>query len=186
MNKRLIAIALVLVIAVSGVFAVTSYPSNVSARLLATAGPYFTHGFGSNFSSTIDVINAFAATPPAIDYRYATNVGGAKIRFSITDFAKAESSDVVKIKSITATTSTLSPISLTWDAGLAMYLLFDVASVSAFSSQTALITVNPARTANVGTADHRGSVSAITEAQTVEGAIPGDYIATMTFQITAT
>lgn len=187
MNKKLIAIALVLVLAVSGVFAETSFPSSISATLTAIAGPYFTHGFGPTFASTMDVQNAFASPAPVIDYRYTTNIGSAKIRFSITDFARTGASDVVKIKSITATTSGSPSVSipLTWDSTRSMYLLFDVSAASGYSTQTALITVNPARTIDFGTPDHNGSTSSISTVQTVEGAIQGNYIATMTFQITA-
>lgn len=180
MNKKLITIALVLLIAVSGVFAVT-FPTSISATLNATVGDFFYHGFGQSLTSTLSVTNAFAPTPPTIEYGYATNVGGATIRFTISNFVKPSSTDVVKIKSVTASGG---GSALVWDATASAYKLFVVGSVSAYTKQLALITVTPARTADIGTNDHNNG-SEIALGQTVESAATGEYTATLTFSVTA-
>ncbi len=175
MNKKLIAIALVLVLAVSGAFAVT-FPGTITATLNATVGDFFYHGFGQSLTNTLSVTDAFATTPPTIEYGYATNVGGATIRFTITDFESG--SNTIKIKSVSATGG---GSNLVWDTVANAYKLFVIASTTTYTKQLALITVVPARTAD--TVDHRGA--SIDSSEKVENATSGDYTATLTFSVTA-
>jgi len=175
MNKKLIAIALVLVLAVSGAFAVT-FPNVVTATLNATKGDFFYHGFGQPLTNTLSINDAFATVPPTIDYGYSTNVGGATIRFSITNFISG--SNLVKIKSISATGG---GSNLVWDDTNSAYKLFVIAPTTTYTKQLAQITVVAARGGD--TLDHRGEV--IAASQTVEGAASGDYTATLTFSVAA-
>jgi len=187
MNKKLVAVALVLLIAASTLFAAIDFSKidPVTATLEASIGDFFNHGFivdnSGAFISSITVEDAFAATPPPINYGYSTNKGGAIVTFTITDFENVDDSSVVKIKKIEATNI---GANMTWNSTDEDYTLFEVASVDGYTKNSTTLSVYPARTGDVNSEDHTGAAT-IAAANTVEGGSPGFYRATMTFSVTA-
>ena len=93
MIKKLVAIALVLILVASGLFATFDFTAlpTPTATLTATVGDFFYHGFvvsgQSNYNAAITINNAFSSTSPSFTYGYETNYGGPfYIYMSVSDF----------------------------------------------------------------------------------------------------
>jgi predicted RNA-binding protein with TRAM domain len=189
MNKKLIALAMVLLLAVGGLFAAITLPGNgntsVTAILKATLGSYFYHGIveGSDFIGTKNILNAFSATTsPSFQYGYETNAAGLYyIRMAVSDFDNVTegAEGTVKIKNITVSGGGATKI---WDDVNSSYVIFTVPTTNTYTRTTTTITVEPALTAT-DTTDHRGNAIAATE--TAAQATPGEYEATISFSVSA-
>ncbi len=189
MNKKLVAIALVLIIAAGGLFAAITLPGNgntsVTAILKATLGSYFYHGIveGSDFIGTKDIPNAFSATTsPSFQYGYETNAAGLYyIRMAVSDFDNVTEDAVgtVKIKNITVSGGGATK---TWDATSSSYTIFTVPTTNTYTRTTTTITVEPALSIT-DTTYHRGN--AVAETETAAQAAPGEYEATISFSVSA-
>ena len=196
MNKKAIALALVLVIAMSGVFAapleINEVPvDNVVATLTATIGDYFYHGFvisgQTDFAGTVTVDNAFNATAPTFTYGYETNHSGPfYINMTVSDFTNDPSSPTgtVKIKAVNVASTggqfnTSYANSYDTETG---YLIFS-ATANTYTRNTATIQVVPfLASTDAGSADIKGTT--ITADNTVAQAAPGAYTATVSFAVT--
>ena len=120
MNKKGIALVLVLIIAMSSAFAAPlvingSPVDSVTATLKAIIGDYFVHGFddpedpNSQFNATINIDNAFE-TDPVFTYRYETNIQTAfAIKMAVSDFINDLNSDV-RIKIVDVIVGSSSPV----------------------------------------------------------------------------
>ena len=180
MKKKCLAVCLILAMTVSVLSATPTLPANVVATLKATLGDYLWHGFvvsgQSAFQSSVEVTNAFGSTAPSFVYGYETNAAGPyTFRMSVGDFVS--STGTVKIKDITASGATLS-----WDNATSSYTVFTVPTTNTYSRSTATLTVYPALV-TTDTTDHRGN--AISAINTAAQAPAGDYVATITFSVSA-
>ena len=186
MNKRLIAFALVLLIAVGGVFAAYSVPipGDVHAYLKANVGEFLEHGFKlsetSLYNGSITIDDAFD-TDPVFTYGYKTNAqGDFEFRMTVGDFINSSGSGTVKIASVKKGGTVIPPVS-----GQNYYLLFSESNEIALGATThvgtADITIVPAKTTAV-TVDHLGNTVG---GSVVEGAASGTYVATVTISISA-
>jgi len=181
MKKKCLIVCLALAMTVSVLPATPTLPANAIVSLKATLGDYLWHGFvvsgQSAFQSSVEVTNAFGSTAPSFVYGYETNAAGPYyLRMSVGDFDNGDTG-VVKIKSITASGTTL-----TWNSSTSSYTVFTVPSTNTYSRSTATFTVYPALE-TTDTTDHRGNtISAI---NTAAQAPAGDYVATITSNVSA-
>jgi len=192
MNKKLVALALVLLIAVSGLFAVVYDldnedavigPASVSALLKATIGDYLYHGFvdasaSHGFSSTIDdIIDAFTIDP-VFNYGYDTNIGstfGFEWRLTVSDFLHNSISGK-KIKISDVVVDSLSP--LVTDG---YYVI--MSKTGAETADSVAIKIVPAKSA---TTDHLGAAITTDEhVGTDNTATSGAYTSTVTITLVA-
>lgn len=192
MNKKLIALAMVLLLAVGGLFAVADLPPGtgnvpVTATLKADWLAYLNHGFISglgggdfNYQATKTILDAFT-TDPVFYYGYKTNAtGNFQFRMTVSDFTSTigETTSTVKISGVKKGASTLEKTVNGLDS---YYILFtrDNSSFvlgSAAVYEEAQITISPAKAVGVG----------ITSAQHVgEGstAPAGSYTSTVTISV---
>ncbi len=183
MNKKLIAITLVLMLVTSGLFALDlSTLPTPTATLKATLGDYFHHGFvnGAEFEATKTVTNAFGSTAPSFDYGYETNATGPfYIKMAVSDFVNVtpNSTGTVKIKAISVSGSTPQ-----WDNTEQKYTIFTIPASNTFTRNVTTITVTPALT-TADTVDHLGET--IPASETAAQAASGEYEATLTFSVSA-
>jgi len=188
MNKKLITIALVLVLAVSGVFAEynVTVPALVTATLKATKGEFLEHGFtvgGVKYQSEVEVLDAFT-TPPQFTYGYKTNAMGTfSFRMTVGNFIHQVSTNPeVKIASVTIGTTTGSPVIP--DTGNPYYVIFSEANSSTLGSVSHVgettITITPAT--GTGT-DHLGDT--IVAGEHTGDALAGAYTSTIEIAIAA-
>lgn len=186
MKKRALAILLVLVMVTAGLFAAptVTVPGAVTATLKANIGEYLAHGFniaGTKYQPTVTVEDAFGATAPSFRYGYKTNAAGTFVfKMAVGNFTNSTVAGTVKIASVSSDKGT------SYAGGF--YTIFNDYSATITSAERydeALITITPARTANIGSVDHTGAGGNIVAAETVEGGSAGAYTATLTFSISA-
>lgn len=182
MNKKLIALALVLLLAVGGLFAVTypgTLPGNVTATLNANIGDYLYHGFidsatPAEFDATKTINDAFT-TDPAFQYGFRTNIGTTynfEFRMTVGDFLHNTVSGA-KIKIADVLVGGLSP-----DPISGYYVI--LSKTTAISSGAVNVVIKPAKAAGN---DHLGVV--MTDAQYINGAneVAGAYTSTVTIAV---
>ena len=157
MNKKLIALALVLLLAVGGLFAAYSVdvPADVTALLKANIGEYLNHGFtvgAAKFQSTVTITDAFT-TNPSFTYGYETNAQGT-INFEMTvgNFIHTNGTTNILILAVKKGSDNMTPTG-------GKYLLFDTITNAkstglAKNSAEATFTIVPAKKANVNSFDH--------------------------------
>ena len=186
MKKKALAILLVLVLATAGLFAVptVTVPTAVTATLRANIGEYLSHGFnieGTKYQPSVTIDDAFGTTVPSFKYGYKTNAAGTFVfKMAVTDFTNQTVAGSVKIASVSSDKGT------SYSGGY--YTIFTDTSPTITSAERydeAVITITPARTADIGNFDHTGVGTAIAAGTTVEGGAAGAYVATLTFAITA-
>jgi hypothetical protein len=189
MNKKAIALALVLVIAMSGVFAATltindNPVANVTATLTAIIGDYFNHGFdntleSTQFNSTLNIANAFE-TDPEFTYRYETNTtDDFVIKMTVGDFVNGSDSDVkIKIANVLVA-------NVIKNNSTGIYTILD--STLSGTTGHALIKIQPMKNITVATDDHRGVevLPADTEKFVNAEAIAGTYTSTVIISVDA-
>ena len=182
MNKKLIALALVLLLAVGGLFAVAypgTLPGNVTATLNANIGDYLYHGFidsatPAEFDATKTINDAFT-TDPAFQYGFRTNIGTTynfEFRMTVGDFLHNTVSGA-KIKIADVLVGGLSP-----DPISGYYVI--LSKTTAISSGAVNVVIKPAKAAGN---DHLGVV--MTDAQYINGAneVAGAYTSTVTIAV---
>lgn len=193
MNKKLIALALVLLLAVGGLFAdvITLDGGNVNEEVTVTLkamlGFYLYHGIvDANtglFVGSKTIENAFGPTAPSFKYGYETNAAGAPyyIRMSVSDFVNTTTgvTGTVKIKSVTA--SHISGV-IPWNAPTLSYTLFTIPANNTYTKTDTTITISPALLTTDNT-DHRSGT--IEDDETAAQAPSGEYEATVTFDVSA-
>ncbi len=192
MNKRLIAIALVLVLAVSGVFAgyAVTIPDPVVATLTATKIEYLNHGFtveGIKYKSSVDIGDAFV-TPPTFTYGYETNARGSfSFRMVVGDFIHENSGNPnVKIASVKIGTTTGVPVAAS-ESDSAYYEILTRTNANTVYTTPAPndevnITIYPASPTS-GSTDHLGAT--IGAGEQIGDALAGDYTSTIEIYIHA-
>lgn len=197
MNKKLIALALVLLLAVGGLFAAytVDVPADVTALLKANIGEYLNHGFTVNsekFQSSVTIEDAFN-TDPSFTYGYETNAQG-KFDFQMTvgNFVHTDGETEILIKSIKKGTTTITPVTVGSET---FYSLFDIidnakSTGSMKQSSEATFTIVPAKKIHKGTLDHLSltTIGANTEYADYaddEDSTPGSYTSTVTISISA-
>ncbi|MDD4450595.1 MAG: hypothetical protein PHS76_07800 [Sphaerochaeta sp.] len=192
MNKKLIALALVLLIAVGGLLVAADLPPGtgnvpVTATLKADWKAYLNHGFitaiGSfDYESSKTIMDAFT-TDPVFYYGYKTNATGSfEFRMTVSDFTSTigNTTSTVKIADVKKGTT-----SMTKETGSNYYKLFERDNSSftlgdAAVSEDAKITVSPAKaedtTKGITAAQHVGEGST---------APAGAYTSTVTITVIA-
>lgn len=185
MNKKLIAITLVLVLAVSGVFAIVTVdmPGPVTATLKATKGEFLYHGFTVNsvkYQSTVEVLDAFNTNPEFV-YGYWTNAqGNFSFRMTVGNFIHQTSSNpAVKIAQVKVNGTTAAPVT---DETYYELFNFTNAAILDNSSQTGekTITIVPVANSTI-TTDHLGAT--VGSGQNVTDALAGSYTSEITISI---
>nr|WP_319473313.1 hypothetical protein [uncultured Sphaerochaeta sp.] len=183
MNKKVIALALVLVIAMSGAFAAplvvsTGTVTDVTATLKAVIGGFFHHGFvnpadSSEFNATLEISNAFAVDP-VFTYGYETNTSTAfGIYMEVSDFIHDTDSGVaIKIADVEIGSATPDP------DGSGLYTLL----TSAVSGQSENIQIKIIPLKATGT-DHLGDTISSTLEYVNDNATPGGYTSTVTVSV---
>jgi len=182
MNKKAIALALVLVIAMSGVFAAplvvsTGTVTDVTATLKAVIGWFFNHGFvnpdtGTEFNATLDITNAFAVDP-VFTYGYETNTSTAfGIYMEVSDFEHdTETGVAIKIADVEIAGSTPEP-----NAGV--YTL--ATSAVHGKSENVQIKITPLKAAGD---DHLGNTISSQLEYVNDNATHGGYTSTVTVSV---
>ncbi len=186
MNKKVLAVGLLLMVLVGGVYAVT-LPVTDTATLTASIGEYLYHGFFETetpdvYSATKEIGDAFT-TDPVFNYGYNTNIDPAvepiEFTMSVTDFILDTNSDVqIKIGDVLFGTETPTPV-----AGV--YTLFNTATDGA--SGSVQVTIQPLKASGT---DHVGlditTDSIIDTLQYVNvDAASGTYTSTVTIYVSA-
>ncbi|MDC7231485.1 MAG: hypothetical protein PQJ48_14360 [Sphaerochaetaceae bacterium] len=182
MNKKVIALALVLVIAMSGAFAAplvvaTGAVSDVTATLTAVIGGFFNHGFvnpdtGTEFNTTLAIEDAFE-TDPVFTYGYETNTSIAfGIYMEVSDFEHdTETGVAIKIADVEIAGSTPEPVS-------EVYTL--ATSAVHGKSENVQIKIIPLKaTGN----DHLGNTISSDLEYVNANATPGGYTSTVTVSV---
>lgn len=182
MNKKAIALALVLVIAMSGAFAAAltingNAVTNVTATLTAIIGDYFHHGFddpddSTQFNAELAIDDAFT-TDPVFTYRYETNTSTAfGIYMEVSDFEHDTASGVaIKIADVEIAGSTPEP-----NAGV-----YTLATSAVYGkSKNVQIKVIPLKA--TGT-DHLGNTISNQLEYVNDNATPGGYTSTVTVSV---
>jgi hypothetical protein len=105
MKKNLIVIALVLLIAMGGLFADVDLPDEVKATLVGTVGEYLEHGFddenGEQYQTGVQFSNALDSAGVTLIYRYKINYDTAvQIGMSISDFMHTDNVASIPIGSV--------------------------------------------------------------------------------------
>jgi hypothetical protein len=190
MNKKGIALALVLVIAMSGAFAAPleingSPVESVSATLTAIIGDYFVHGFddpalGTQFNAELEIDNAFVEDPN-FTYRYETNTQTAfEIKMAVSDFINDANSDVrIKIADVLVGVNDPDP-----DGNLYTILTSSLSVQSGHAD----ITIKPMKNITTTTLDHLGTEVTTEEVEKYvnDNATPGSYTSTVTISVATT
>jgi len=183
MNKKVIALALVLVIAMSGAFAAplvvsTGTVTDVTATLKAVIGGFFHHGFvnpadSSEFNATLEITNAFAVDP-VFTYGYETNTSTAfGIYMEVSDFEHDTASGVaIKIADVEIGAATPDP------DGSGVYTLL----TSAVSGQSENVQIKIIPLKATGT-DHLGNAISSQLEYVNDNATPGGYTSTVTVSV---
>lgn len=192
MNKKLVAIALVLLIAVSGLFADVisgvggTINDDVKVTLKAVLGFYLYHGIVDSNGQYVDektFTNAFGDTAPSFKYGYETNAAGAPyyIRMAVSDFVNTTTgaSGTVKIKSINISHITGE---LPWNSATSSYTIFTIPANNTYTKTDTTITIYPALLTSDNT-DHRSGI--IEDTETAAQAPSGEYEATVIFTVSA-
>jgi hypothetical protein len=165
MNKKLIALALVLFIAVGGLFAVARDLPAV-ATLEATVASTFEHGFTDStgdYKSSVKVENAFAATPPTLKYGFnAKSADAFTSTMTISNFKLDGGAAVVEIDEIYLNNET-TPASPTSE-GKYKILSYLTAEIGQSIAKSVNIRVFP-------------------KAAQVTAAAPGTYVSTISVEI---
>jgi len=183
MNKRLIAFALVLLIAVGGVFAALpdlDSSDDVTATLKAVLGPYFDHGFTnpvtlSDYQTGVVIgdgedDDAFEVITP-LTYKYKTNITGAfKITMDVSDFMG--SGQNVKIEKVVLGNDVATPVE-------GVYTLFNISGGAGKKTGSTQISIYPVMT--VTGKDHLGVT--IEEGSSVNSVSTGTYTSTITISV---
>jgi hypothetical protein len=186
MNKKAIALALVLIIAMGGAFAFDlNTVDPVTATLKATVGDYLDHGFIESsspgvYAATKTIENAFT-TDPVFTYGYKTNMDVVatpiKFEMSVGDFILQSNTDIrIKIGDVMVGSNSPAPTS-------GVYTLLTSAQ-SGLEGQ-AIVTIKPLKTAGADHLDYDISTDTITDTlQYVnDDAAPGEYISTVTISV---
>lgn len=196
MNKKLVALALILLLAVGGLFAehTIAKPGDVTAYLKANIGEFLEHGFTVDsvmYQPSITINDAFN-TNPEFEYGYRTNAQGT-INFLMTvgDFLHTNGNARIVIKEVQKGGVKMTP-------AVGTYVLFDEI-VNATSKETenvkkATFKIVPAKKGDLGQTDHTGSKMIGTVAPVGENAgyvnyadvadsTPGSYTSTVTIAI---
>jgi len=183
MNKKLIALAMVLLLAVGGLFAAYTgtLPDAVTATLNANIGDYLYHGFidsetPAEFDATKTINDAFI-TDPAFQYGFRTNIGTTfnfEFRMEVGNFIHNTIAGA-KIKIADVLVGGLSPEPIS-----GYYVI--LSKTTAVSSGAVNVVIKPAKAAGN---DHLGGV--ITDAEYVGGetAVAGAYTSTVTISVVA-
>ena len=185
MNKKLIALAMILLLAVGGLFAAAytgTLPGAVTATLNANIGDYLYHGFvdasaPTGFLSTKVIADAFD-TDPTFEYGYKTNISstyGFEFRMIVGDFVHEDVSTgaVIKISDVTVDTVPIYPIS-------GYYLL--LSKTGAETQESADVVISPAKAAGN---DHLGVPIGASEFYGSTTAVAGAYTSTVTISVVA-
>jgi hypothetical protein len=194
MNKKLIALAMILLLAVGGLFAVytVDVPADVTAMLKANIGEYLNHGFTVNGVKSVIIEDAFT-TDPSFTYGYETNAQG-KFDFQMTvgNFVHTDGQTEILIKAVKKGAATITPVTVSGDT---FYRLFDivenpVSTGSVKKSSEATFTIVPAKKTHDGTLDHLGTTtignnSEYTDYADDTDSTPGSYTANVTIAISA-
>ena len=170
MNKKLIALALVLLIAVGGLFAELPNYSVATALLKGTIGDLFKHGFLIGDATEYDPEatipgNAFE-TPPEFVYGFTAKHGSAfKSQLTVTAFTKTDG--VVNIATVTVAVPGSDPKVSNWtDASTPIDVLeYKTSDINKTVTRDATITITPA---------------------TTDGKPSGQYTSTVTVSLTTT
>ena len=190
MKKRILAISMILVLATAGLFAaytVALPTGEVKATLKATIGEYMFHGFdddGVLYQPTITIENAFDSPAPSFTYGYMTNAKSGSFNFKMTvgDFIRTGGGGTVAIKTVESTKTVLSQV------GRVYGVLAHTGDGKATSDSTT-ITITPHLDFVPGAVNIEGvpitAAHTVNGAGTVAGAAAGDYIASITFAISA-
>jgi hypothetical protein len=173
MNKKLIAIALVLMLVTSGLFAfdVTSVP-HATATLKGNIGEFLDHGFTVNnvpYLSAVEILDAFDVdNPPSFVYGYRTNVGGTyEFHMRVSNFqSQTNSAHIVTIDSVKKGNDLLT---LSGSGSTAYYEIFTESNPLGVMS---------------GVKSDAETFTIIPSASDIDSANPGSYVATVTFSIT--
>ncbi|MDY0244657.1 MAG: hypothetical protein RBQ89_07575 [Sphaerochaeta sp.] len=191
MNKKVITLALVLLIAMSGAFAApllinNTAVSNVTATLKATVGDYLDHGFIESsspgvYAATKTIENAFT-TDPVFTYGYKTNMDVVttpiKFEMSVGDFILQSNTDIrIKIGDVMVGTTSPDPTS-------GVYTL--LTSAQSGLQGHAIVTIKPMKAVGVDHLDYDISDddSILDTLQYVnDDAAPGEYISTVTISV---
>lgn len=187
MNKKLIVLAMVLLLAAGGLFATyfVTVPPDVTALLKANVGEYLEHGFTVNsvkYQSSTTILDAFdTANPPQFVYGYRTNAqGNFEFRMTVGDFLNTNGVNKVRIASVEKGGTPMSPVS-----GQTYYLLFSEANASSLGtvqhSGEDTFTIIPATSTG---SDHLGASIGPLE-YISENTVAGSYTATITIGISA-
>ncbi|ADY14794.1 hypothetical protein [Sphaerochaeta globosa] len=188
MNKKLVALALVLLIAVSGLFAYTN-PGPVYAYLQGSVGETLEHGFLDDlendvtFDNSKTILNAFnTSNPPSFMYGYRTNaVGPIFFRMTVGDFLHTDGIHKVKISSVKVGSTNLTTMTKDIDN---TYKLFNINIVEFdeddFLSGKNKYTIIPATATG---SDHLGNT--IEAGEYIGTATAGVYLSTITITISA-
>ncbi|WP_321302124.1 hypothetical protein [uncultured Sphaerochaeta sp.] len=182
MNKKVIALALVLVIAMSGAFAAdlvvsTGTVTDVTATLKAVIGGFFHHGFvnpadSSEFNATLEITNAFAVDP-VFTYGYETNTStDFGIYMEVSDFEHdTETGVAIKIADVEIGGATAAPNS-------GVYTL--LTSAVSGQSENVQIKIIPLKATGL---DHLGANISSTLEYVNDNATPGGYTSTVTVSV---
>lgn len=176
MNKKLIALALVLFIAVGGLFAAVPSTTFVEATLTGVVGTYLNHGFtnavGTKYQATaVNSGNAFATgNSPVLVYGFDAKSDTAfKTVMTVSSFKRdvPGATEKVDIASVSIKVGNDVPVthSTVTDATQIDVLKYTTSEVNTPVEKEATITVNP------GTVD--------------PGLPSGDYVSTLSISVTA-
>ena len=187
MSKKAIALALVLVIAMSGVFAAAltingNAVTNVTATLTAIIRDYFYHGFddpddSTQFNAELAIDDAFT-TDPVFTYRYETNTStDFDIMMEVGDFVNGSDSDY-KIKILDVLVGSDDP-----EPASGLYTI--LSSALSGSTGSVAITIQPMKDITVDTNDHLGVKVRTTDTDKYvnENAMAGTYTSTVTISV---
>jgi hypothetical protein len=183
MNKKLIALAMVLLLAVGGLFAAAytgTLPGAVTATLNANIGDYLYHGFvdasaPTGFLSTKVIADAFI-TDPVFNYGYKTNISETysfEFRMIVGDFVHNDTdvSAVIKIADVLIDNVPAYPIT-------GYYLL--LSKTGAETQESVAVKIQPAKAAGL---DHLNVSIGASEYYGSETAVAGAYTSTVTISV---
>ncbi|MGD9927352.1 MAG: hypothetical protein AB7S66_07340 [Sphaerochaeta sp.] len=183
MNKKAIALALVLIIAMGGAFAAplvvsTGTVTDVTATLKAVIGGFFYHGFVnpvdfSEFNATLEITDAFAVDP-VFTYGYETNTSTAfGIYMEVSDFIHdTETGVAIKIADVEIGGATPDP-----DTNGVYTLLTSAVSGQSENVQVKIIPLKASGT------DHLGNTISSQLEYVNNNATPGGYTSTVTVSV---
>ncbi|MDY0287878.1 MAG: hypothetical protein RBR15_03540 [Sphaerochaeta sp.] len=183
MKKTMLVIAMILIIATSGLFAAVVNPGTVTATLKATINEFLLHGFNdgvTKYLPAIDVTDAFNAVTPSFKYGYTTNAAPYNFTFTMNvgDFENQNiPGNYVKIQSVASSGGQFLQIGATRNFQVFVYN----ALTNILKLDETTLTITPFLTFTGGN-DITGNP--ISTSQAVSGAPPGNYEAPIVFTIT--